>query len=95
MPNSDAQLVQENARAPDWGTIVIEEERLRETFTQIPNTVLKRANLSPGAKLTYIGLLSYAWQQDSCFPGQAALARDIGVGERSVRRYLQDLTRSR
>jgi hypothetical protein len=91
MPNSDAQLVQENDRAPDWGTIVIEEERLKETFTQIPNTVLKRADLSPGAKLTYIGLLSYAWQQDSCFPGQLALARDIGVGERSVRRYLQEL----
>src|SRR3954463_10341643 len=73
------------------GVIIIEEERLRESFTQIPNTILKRKDVSPGAKLTYVALLSYAWQQGSCYPGQATLADDIGVGQRSVVRYMKEL----
>ena len=71
--------------------IVIEEERLRERFTQIPNTILRRPDVTPGAKLTYVMLLSYAWQDDSCFPGQQTLAQDIGVSRRSVVTYLQEL----
>jgi len=75
----------------DLGVIIIEEASLRESFTQIPNTILKRKDLSPGAKLTYVSLLSYAWQQGSCYPGQATLADDIGVGQRSVVRYMKEL----
>jgi len=36
-------------------------------------------------------LLSYAWQNDFCFPGQERLAKDMGVTDRSVRTYLQEL----
>jgi Mn-dependent DtxR family transcriptional regulator len=36
-------------------------------------------------------LLSYAWQNDYCFPGQERLAKDMGVGVRSVVRYIQEL----
>ena len=46
---------------------------------------------SPGAKLAYAMLLKYAWQNDYCFPGQARLAKDMGVVERSIRTYLQEL----
>jgi hypothetical protein len=49
--------------------------------------------LSPGAKLTYAMLLKYAWQNDYCFPGQERLAKDMGVTDRSVRTYLQELER--
>src|SRR3954468_22371945 len=73
------------------GVIVIEEERLRESFTQIPNTILRRTDVTPGAKLAYVMLLSYAWQKDSCFPGQETLAHDIGISRRSVITYLQEL----
>ena len=72
--------------------IVVEDETLREGFTQIPNALLRRSDLSPGAKLTYMALLSYAWQQGRCFPGQDRLAQDLGAGKRSVIRYLQELT---
>ncbi len=58
----------------DQGTVVIEEERLQESWTNIPNTILRRSDVSPGAKLTYVMLLSYAHQKGSCFPGQGALA---------------------
>lgn len=60
-------------------------------FTQVPNYVLKSEKLSPGAKLTYTMLLSYAWQNEYCFPGQETLAKDMGSGLRSVARYIKEL----
>src|SRR5229473_5673810 len=60
-------------------------------FTQVPNHLLISEKLSPGAKLAYAMLLKYAWQNDYCFPGQVRLARDMGVTDRSVRTYLQEL----
>src|SRR5260370_18888303 len=60
-------------------------------FTQVPNHVLISARLSPGAKLAYAMLLKYAWQNDYCFPGQERLAKDMGGGQRSVVRYIQEL----
>src|SRR5919199_350993 len=74
--------------------IHVEDETLRQGFTQIPNAILRRRDISPGAKLAYVMLLSYAWQKDSCFPGQEALAEDMGVTSRSVRTYLQQLVSS-
>ena len=75
-------------------TIIIENKALRDGFTQIPNYVLRDRSLSLGARLTYTMLLSYAWQESRCFPGQARLAADLGVDERSVRRYLVELRES-
>ena len=72
-------------------TIIIENKALRQGFTQIPNYVLRDCSLSLGARLTYTMLLSYAWQESRCFPGQTRLAADLGVDERSVRRYLVEL----
>jgi hypothetical protein len=60
-------------------------------FTQVPNHLLVSEKLSPGAKLAYAMLLKYAWQNDYCFPGQERLAKDMGVTDRSVRTYLQEL----
>jgi Helix-turn-helix domain len=62
-------------------------------FTQVPNIILKSTDLSVGAKLTYAMLLSYAWQNDSCFPGQETLAADMGSGRRSLVRYIDELER--
>jgi len=60
-------------------------------FTMVPNHLLISNRISPGAKLTYAMLLKYAWQNDYCFPGQERLAKDMGVTDRSVRTYLQEL----
>ena len=60
-------------------------------FTQVPNHILVSSKLSPGAKLVYAMLLKYAWQNNNCFPGQERLASDMGVTDRSVRTYLQEL----
>lgn len=60
-------------------------------FTQLPNLILRDKTISVGAKVVYAALLSYAWHKDCCFPGQEALAEDLGVSKRSVITFLQDL----
>src|SRR4029077_9451955 len=63
----------------------------RGGFTQVPNFLLRSTKLSAGDKMTFAMLLSYAWQNDYCFPGQRRLAEDLGLDERSVRRHLKAL----
>ena len=60
-------------------------------WTGVPNFILESKEISAGAKLTYAMLLKYARELDECFPGQDRLARDMGNGERSVRRWLKEL----
>jgi biotin operon repressor len=60
-------------------------------FTQVPNFLLKSKKLSSGDKLAFAMLLSYAWQNDFCFPGQQRLAEDMGITDRSVRTHLKAL----
>lgn len=75
--------------------IVGADKATRYGFTQVPNFVLISKDLSPGAKLAYSMLLRYAWHLDFSFPGQTKLAEDIGVGERSVRTYLNELEKAK
>ena len=60
-------------------------------FTQVPNFLLKSKKLSSGDKMAFAMLLSYAWQNDYCFPGQERLAEDLGLSDRSVRTLLKSL----
>jgi DNA-binding MarR family transcriptional regulator len=60
-------------------------------FTQVPNAVLKSDAISSGAKLVYSLLLSYAWHNDFCFPGQDTLAKDIGISRQSVNTHIKEL----
>jgi biotin operon repressor len=63
----------------------------RQGFTQVPNFILKSKNLSAGDKMTFAMLLSYAWQNDYCFPGQVRLGQDLGLHETNVRKHLKSL----
>ena len=60
-------------------------------WTGVPNFILESKEMSVGAKLIYAMLLKYAREMDECFPGQDRLAKDVGNGERSVRRWLKEL----
>src|ERR1700722_12952137 len=60
-------------------------------LTQVPNFLLKSKKLSSGDKMAFAMLLSYAWQNDYCFPGQKRLGEDMGLDERNVRRHLKSL----
>ena len=75
-------------------TIVILNQALKHGFTQLPNYVLRDKKLSFGARLAYAVLLSYAWQEDSCFPGQDKMATDLGVKRQAINHYLQELKSS-
>jgi len=60
-------------------------------FTQVPNFILKNSRLSLGAKVTYAMFLSYAWHNDSCFPGQEKLAADMGMSRSRVAEFVSEL----
>ena len=65
--------------------------RLKAGFVQLPNFILTDKKLSAYAKLSYALLLSYAWQKDSCFPGQERMAERSGVSDRYLRQALKEL----
>lgn len=72
-------------------TIVVLNDALKHGFTQLPNYILRDKRLSFGARLAYAVLLSYAWQEERCFPGQQRMAEDLGTTDRSVRTFLNEL----
>ena len=63
----------------------------RHGFTQLPNFILRNPDLSANAKTTYALLLSYAWHNDLCFPGQDRLAEHMGSHVSTVSRAIAEL----
>jgi len=72
-------------------TIRFRDPAIAAGFTALPNWILKKRGLIPGAKVLYALLLSYAWQSDHCWPGQAQLAEDLEVTDRTIRTWLTEL----
>ncbi len=66
-----------------------------EGFTQVPNLVLKSPKLSAGAKMVYSLLLSYAWHNNMCFPGQSRLAKNCGRTQGWVSQQMKELEEKR
>ena len=64
---------------------------VRGGFTQIPNFILRDSRLTVGAKVVYAMFLSYAWHNDSCFPGQERLAEDMGMSVSRVNEFIKTL----
>ncbi len=64
---------------------------LQGGFTQVPNFILKNPEISVGAKVAYAMFLSYAWHNDSCFPGQDRLADDMGMSRSRVTEFVGEL----
>ena len=62
-----------------------------EGFTQIPNAILRSKDIGGMEKCTYSLLLSYAWNNDFCFPGQERLAEDLGCSRASANTYIASL----
>lgn len=63
----------------------------RHGFTQVPNFILRNAEISANAKLVYALLLSYAWNNNLCFPGQERLAEHMGAHVSTVSRAISEL----
>src|SRR6267142_4306257 len=60
-------------------------------FTQLPNFILRNPDVSIGAKTTYSLFLSYAWNNNLCFPGQVTLAKALGMSIGSVNAFIKEL----
>lgn len=64
----------------------------QEYFTQIPDWLIVRPDVSQGAKLTYGRLLGYARNgQGVAWPSMATLGQSVGVGPRQAYDYVQEL----
>jgi hypothetical protein len=63
----------------------------RYGFTQLPNFILRNPELSANAKTVYSLLLSYAWHNNLCFPGQERLAEHMGAHVSTVSRSITEL----
>lgn len=57
----------------------------------IPNALARYGGVSSSAKLVWGRLSQFAGENGACFPSQKTLAKEIGVGERQVRRLLLEL----
>ena len=86
--------MQEDSALPAEKTIIIDEPALRQGFTAVPNFLFSLKGLSHGARLTYVLLLRFAWQENSCFPGVETMAENLEVERKSVIRYTQELRKS-
>ena len=75
-------------------TLATTDPVARGGFTQIPNFILKDPSLSVGAKVAYSMFLSYAWHNDSCFPGQERLAEDMGMSRSRVTEFISELEKA-
>lgn len=60
-------------------------------YTMLMNCVLYDTSISDGAKVTYMMLLDFARQEESCFPGQLKLAERRDTTERTIRNHLVEL----
>lgn len=76
-------------------TLLVANSTLRTGFVQLPRSILHAKGLSRDAKLLYAVLLSYAWQDGSCFPGYERLKGDLGCGINQVTRYMRELEDAR
>lgn len=74
-------------------TIILKgtDQATKNGFTQVPNFILANSKISPGAKLVFATLLSYAWHNNYCFPGQDKMAKDIGITRQSVNTHIKEL----
>ena len=62
------------------------------TGAMIPNWLLERPEISPGAKLCYARLCQYSGKNGLCFPKQETIAQEIGCSTRQIQRYIRELT---
>jgi hypothetical protein len=57
----------------------------------VPNWLMERTEISPGAKLAYGRLCQYAGKNGRAFPCQDTFATALGISDRQLRRYLAEL----
>lgn len=62
-----------------------------KNYTKIPNEILSSSQLPVGIRYLYCVLLKHCGKDESCFPGQKLLAETLGISDRQIRTYLDQL----
>lgn len=57
----------------------------------VPNWLLCRSEISQGAKLCFARVAQYAGENGKCYPALETIAKELGVQERMIRRYIDEL----
>jgi hypothetical protein len=66
--------------------------KLQSGYGIVHRSVLQMKDISRGAKLLYALLCSYANKEGHCFPSEETMASDLKTVDRSIRRWLGELT---
>jgi hypothetical protein len=82
---------QESVKAKTTKTLVIDDPNLRHGFIQIPSLIIRDPLLTCAARVLYALLLSYAWQEKECWPGQDRLSKEMGCSPDTLYRTLVEL----
>jgi hypothetical protein len=61
----------------------------------VPNWLARREEISSGAKLCYGRLAQFSGRDGNCHPSERTLAHELGVSERTCRRFLAELKNQR
>lgn len=72
-------------------TLVILEKTFKDGFGVVPFSILKNPKIPSYLKAVYILLLSYAWYDAECFPGQLRLGNELGLKVVAINRQLKEL----
>jgi hypothetical protein len=59
--------------------------------SHVPNWLMRRKDVPPGAKLCYGRLAQFAGKRGYCWPKIKTLAKELGISERMTARYLKIL----
>lgn len=73
--------------------VFIKDDLLKGYYVPLRTEIICSPKLSHGAKILYAAVLDYIWAlgDKSSWPSQERLAQDIGVGDRTIRNYFQEL----
>ncbi len=63
----------------------------REKFTQIPNYIIYKTDLSDTAFRTFCHLKSFCYKKATAFPSQSTLSTDRKKSVRSINKHIQEL----
>lgn len=72
-------------------TLVILEKTFKDGFGVVPFSILKNPKIPSYLKALYILLLSYAWYDAECFPGQTRLGGELDLSINSIGNQLKEL----
>lgn len=82
LPLTRKNLADQIARKNKW---------LDKGFVQVRNKMIRDTSVSTTGRLLYTLLQSRSFSGNSPYPGQATLAKELGLSVRSVFNYLEEL----